>query len=59
VHPGVCSTVSSLRLWSSVFYPGTDRPTGSKIASAKNTARFIPPMLLLKRVRLPEGPEWL
>ena len=27
--------------------------------SAKTTARFIPPMLLLRRERLPEGPEWL
>ena len=29
------------------------------MASAKTTARFIPPMLLLRRERLPEGPEWL
>jgi len=29
------------------------------MASAKTTACFIPPMLLLKRERLPEGPEWL
>ena len=29
------------------------------MASAKTTARFIPPMLLLRRDRLPEGPEWL
>jgi bifunctional non-homologous end joining protein LigD len=29
------------------------------MASAKTIARFIPPMLLLKRERLPEEPEWL
>jgi len=29
------------------------------MASAKITARFLPPMLLLRRERLPEGPEWL
>jgi bifunctional non-homologous end joining protein LigD len=29
------------------------------MASAKTTARFIPPMLLLRKDRLPEGPEWL
>ena len=30
-----------------------------KWPSAKTTGRFIPPMLLLRRERLPEGPEWL
>jgi bifunctional non-homologous end joining protein LigD len=29
------------------------------MASTKTTACFIPPMLLLRRERLPEGPEWL
>jgi ATP-dependent DNA ligase len=27
--------------------------------SAETTARFIPPMLLLRRECLPEGPAWL
>src|SRR5215471_13081990 len=30
-----------------------------RMAAAKTTARFIPPMLLLRRERLPEGPGWL
>ena len=29
------------------------------MASAKTTARFIQPMLLLRKERLAEGPEWL
>jgi len=29
------------------------------MASATTTAGFILPMLLLKKERLPEGPEWL
>jgi len=28
------------------------------MASAKTTARFIPPMLLLRKERLREGREW-
>jgi bifunctional non-homologous end joining protein LigD len=29
------------------------------MTTAKTTARFIQPMLLFRRKRLPEGPEWL
>ena len=31
----------------------------SSMRATKTTARFIPPMLLLRKARLPEGAEWL
>ena len=42
-----------------VLNPVETYDVNASMASATTTAGFILPMLLLKKERLPEGPEWL